>query len=184
MSATLLLLRLIAGAPTKTTRLSLYALMVVFATIALTTIFAVWLQCIPIAASWDPRLRDHFALDYPDTVAEKETSRVEENVGTIACSIPALYPLIKSTLRSRKGGNPEGTPKSTFFVPSWDSRRVRILGLNQPASNSGKPRSESASEERILAPAEDVIRKTTDIRLDYSSRKAARQDHDKYIEMV
>ncbi|KAI4168902.1 MAG: hypothetical protein LQ343_006057 [Gyalolechia ehrenbergii] len=90
----------------------------------------------------------------------------------------------KTTRLSLKGGNPEGTPKSTFFVPSWDSRRVRILGLNQPASNSGKPGSESASEERILAPAEDVIRKTTDIRLDYSSHKAARQDHDEYMEMV
>ncbi|KAL8938714.1 MAG: hypothetical protein Q9216_003751, partial [Gyalolechia sp. 2 TL-2023] len=109
---------------------------------------------------------------------------VEEHVGIIACSIPALYPLIKSTLKSRRSGNPEGTPKSTFFMPSWDPRRARSLGLRRPTSNSGKPRSESASEERILAPVEDGIRKTTDIRLDYSSHKNLRQKHEEHVEMV
>lgn len=252
MSATLLLIRLIAGTTTKTLRLSLYALMIVFVTIALATIFATWLQCIPIDAVWDKGvdgrclhahqilaffytlnaftiLTDVICAAFPILVLQRlqmnrrkkiglsivmslglitaacaavKTSYlggirskdyswdslnvsmwaiIEEDVGIIACSIPTLYPLVRSTLKSRKSGNPEATPKSTF-APSWDSKRARILGQQQhPASNSGKPRSETASEERILGPVRDGIRKTTDIRLDYSSHK---RKQDEYIEMV
>lgn len=57
ISATLFLLRVIARGATRSTRWSLYVLMALLVVIAVITIVADSVQCIPLRASWDPRIK-------------------------------------------------------------------------------------------------------------------------------
>ena len=57
ISATLFLLRLIAGASNKLERWSLYLLIVILITVAITYTTASLAQCNPIRAAWDPRVK-------------------------------------------------------------------------------------------------------------------------------
>ena len=57
VSAALFLLRVLARGTTKRTKWPLYILMALFVTIAVVTIVADSVQCIPLSASWDPRAK-------------------------------------------------------------------------------------------------------------------------------
>ena len=86
----------------------------------------------------------------------------------IACSIPALYPLIKSFLRMKRSKDrATGSQRTPSFLYPGRANRFRFSTL---ASSNSKKRPDSLSEERILPHEQEHIRKTTDIRLEFLDR--------------
>ena len=82
VSATLFLFRVLARGTTKRTQWPLYILMALFVTIAIVTIVADSVQCIPLSASWDRRvkgkcLRPHQVVAFAYALGGERLSAVE-----------------------------------------------------------------------------------------------------------
>ena len=96
-------------------------------------------------------------------------------MGIIACSIPALYPLIKANLSSKRPGNRgENKTPISYLMSFFDGRIARLLGRTGHSTIGTKKDADSVSEEGILQSHQTDIRKTTDIHLDFVSRETAR----------
>ncbi|KAG6986542.1 hypothetical protein G7Y79_00078g099960 [Physcia stellaris] len=256
VSATLFLFRVLARGTTKRTQWPLYILMALFVTIAIVTIVADSVQCIPLSASWDRRvkgkcLRPHqvvafaYALGgftiitdvvcaaFPVYIIQKLQmnlrkkvalsfvmsmglltaaccavkvsylggikatdstwgsldvdvwASVEQNLGVTACSIPALYPLIKASLSSKRPGNggEKKLPRS-YLSPLLDGKIARLFGRSGHSTVGTKNDAGSVSEERILESHQSDIRKTTDIHLDIVSRETSRNKNQDTLQIV
>lgn len=100
--------------------------------------------------------------------------RVEQNIGIIACSVPALQPLFKKYFdtRATKNTSKPGT-KNNAGLSSWKDSTANAFSRTSQRSrtfHSIKNDASSDSEERILPgdKAKDGITKTTDVELFYS----------------
>ena len=96
-------------------------------------------------------------------------------MGVIACSIPALYPLIKASLSSKTPGNGgENRAPMSYLSSLFDGRFARLFGWTGHPTVSTKQDAGSVSEERILQSHQTDIRKTTDIHLDFVNEEDSR----------
>lgn len=111
--------------------------------------------------------------------------RLEENIGTIACTIPALKPLFRSlNIHATHGSNSKPTPNNNLALHTWKDSAANAFGSRGRTFHSIKNDTSSDSEEQIL-PVDDNkgIRKTTNVELFYhdaaGERKLIDQSSDK-----
>ena len=117
------------------------------------------------------------------------SSRLEQNIAVVACSIPALQPLFKSFHDRTPALSTWEEPTANKF--SLRSRNFHSIKINDTNSDLGEQMlpSEHDTAVGLRSPTEAVIRKTTDVQLFYHDAGVAgnRQNHlgkDKPIEMI
>ena len=91
---------------------------------------------------------------------------LEQNIGIIACSIPALQPLAKKWLDGRKTRDKSTKPgaRNNPHLSIWKDSTTNAFSSR---SRAFQHETSSDSEERILPGDFQGIRKTTDVELFY-----------------
>lgn len=118
--------------------------------------------------------------------------RIEQNIGIVACSVPALQPLFKryfEKLATRNTSKGAGA-KNNAGITSWKDSTAKAFSSRSRTSrnfHSIQNDASSDSEERILGDkGKDGITKTTDVELFYTEagKPVSRTNADTSIEMV
>ncbi|MCJ1470863.1 hypothetical protein MMC07_009510 [Pseudocyphellaria aurata] len=258
ISACLFLLRIMNRGTTNVLRWSLYILMGVLLVLSSGTAIVILIQCIPVQAGWDPRIKgkcwsypqilvvgytqnawgilsDLACAGFPIIILRKlqiDTRNkyalyfimglgvvtsicsvikmiylgdlangdftyngvdvniwgmLEVNIGTIACSIPALRPLFKSLReRSNLGSYLKRRSRNapTGGSGSWRDSTIHKLDPRSRNSHHRTLHDAASDSEQILPDDGRGIRKTTDVTLSYHEAGGDRRANDGAIEMT